>query len=205
MRTALLLMAITAFSEAFAQPSILQITLERIEPGRESEYGRIEEQLKQTCVRMGCPNAYLALESVSAPKEVWWLVMYESQADVERVAAAYAANEPLLKEMAALAALKKGLAAAPIEHMTKRLGAAAAWRVGAEPFAVIATAVEAPGVAAFESADGARFAIVAAATRADADSVAARLGAGAGVFAVRPEWSKPDEAWAAANPRLWQR
>ena len=177
---------------AQAPPPILQITIERIRPGGEVEYGRIEERLKDVCVRMGCPNAYLALEALSTPKEVWWLVMYESQADVERVAAAYAANEPLLKEMTALNALKKDIVDAPIGHMTVRCGGAApGWQVGGEPFAVIATGADAVGDAVFASASGARSGMVSAATRSDADAAAARLGGSARVFATRPEWSKP--------------
>jgi hypothetical protein len=213
-----LFIAMTTLSPAAAQspPPILQITIERIRPGGEAEYGRIEERLKDVCVRMGCPNAYLALETVSTPKEVWWLVMYESHADVERVAAAYAANEPLLKEMTALNALKKDIVDPPIGHMTARCGnESPQWQVGGEPFAVIATGADAAGAdagradaagsAVFESDSGARFSIVSAATRAAADAAAARLGARARVFATRPEWSKPDEAWVARNPRLWSR
>ena len=193
----------TTLSPALAQPPILQITIERIKPGAEAEYGRIEERLKETCVRMGCPNAYLALESAATPKEVWWLVMYESQADAERVAAAYAANEPLRKEMAALGAVKENIADAPIAHMTERRGAATSWAVGAEPFALIAMGPGTAGAATFESKNGERFAIASAETRADAEAAAARLGAR--VFVMRPEWSKPDASWVAANPRLWAR
>lgn len=203
MRTALLLFAMAALSPVLAQPPILQITIERINPGGEAEYGRIEERLKETCVRMGCPNAYLALESAAAPKEVWWLVTYEAQADVDRVAAAYAANEPLLTAMTALNMLKKDTTTAPIGYMTRRGGSPSSWRVGAEPFVVIATGADAVGAAVFESDGGVRFVIAAAASRSDADAVAARLGATARVFATRPEWSKPDEAWVTANPRLW--
>jgi hypothetical protein len=196
---------------AQAPPPILQITIERITPGGEAEYGRIEERLKDVCVRMGCPNPYLALETVSTPKEVWWLVMYESHADVERVAAAYAANEPLLKEMMALNALKKDLVDPPIGHMTARRGGeSAAWQVGGAPFAVIATGADTAradmaGSVVFESDSGACFSIASAATRAAADAAAARFGTRARVFTARPEWSKPDEAWVAWNPRLWGR
>lgn len=205
MRTTLLLIAMTTLHTAFAQPPILQITIERIEPGGEAEYARVEELLKETCVRLHCPNAYLALESVGAPKEIWWLVTYDSQGDVERVAAEYAANEPLLNEMAALTALKKDIAAAQASLMTRRQGDAAAWGIGAEPFAVIATGVSASGVPVFESEDGALFAIAGAASRTDAEASAARLGPSARIFTIRPEWSKPEASWVDANPRFWNR
>ncbi len=184
-------------------PPILQITVERVKPGAEADYGRIEERLKDVCIKMSCPNAYLALESVEGPKEVWWLVMYGSEDDVERVAAEYAANEQLLKEMSALNALKKNITYAPISHMTTRQGAPWPWRIGAELFAVIAPVEDFSHPGVFESKDGARFAIVSAATRAAADAEAAALGTAARVFATRPEWSKPDDAWVDANPQLW--
>jgi hypothetical protein len=208
MKTRLLLLAMLTPLSAAAQapPPILQITIESIRPGGEVEYGRVEERLKEVCVRLNCPNAYLALESVSPPKEVWWFVMYESQAQVKGVAAAYAANEPLLKEMAALNAFKKDIVDPPIGHMAMhREGESPAWQIGSDPFVVIATSADVVGSAVFESASGARFAIVSASTRAAADAAAMRLGADARVFAVRPEWSKPDKAWVARNPQLWGR
>jgi hypothetical protein len=194
----------------FAQqpPAILQLTIERLEPGGESKYGDIERRLLELCTRLGCPNAYLALEALAEPKEVWWFVMYQSAADIERVANAYAANQPLLDGLRELQALKQGISAVTLERTTKLhagLGDAAPWRVGSEPFAVIATSTNARRGAVFAAPDGMRFWIVSAPTRGAAEAAAAELGGSARVFEARPEWSKPETAWIAANPELWRR
>ncbi|HEX5049708.1 MAG TPA: hypothetical protein VFX89_21520, partial [Gammaproteobacteria bacterium] len=179
-------------------PALLQITTERIAPGRDAEYGAIEEHLAGVCARLRCPNDYLALESDGSPKEVWWLVAYATQADVDRVAAAYAANEPLLAELRAGAVAKKGIADDPASVLTTfrpDTGSAAAWRIGMDELVVIAETSEATVPASvFESADGRRFAVASAAGRENAAAIAARLGGGARVFAVRPSWSKPAAA-----------
>jgi hypothetical protein len=200
-----LVMAPWAFGLAADAPPILQITIEPIRPGKEAEYGSIEEDLATLCARLGCPNRYLALLSVDAPREVWWLVAYESQAEVERVAAGYANNQPLLDAMSVLTAKKDGLAEAPTERWTKHradLSDAAPWQIGATRFVVIATSA-ARGGAIFETADEQRFAIAGAETGAAATEAAARLGPSARTFEVRPTWSQPAEEWTMANPDLW--
>jgi hypothetical protein len=196
----------TASSPTLAEdaPPIVQITIERIEPGKESEYDAIEEELANVCARLGCPNSYLALLSVDAPKEVWWFVSYSSDAEVARVAAAYASNQPLLDALRVGAAKKSGIAAAPSEHMTKHrpdLSDGSPWRIGTTRFAAIAPTVGTGAV--FESADETRFTIAAASTRAAAAKAAARLGPSARVFEVRPTWSRPAREWTAANAELW--
>jgi hypothetical protein len=186
-------------------PAILQITIEPIRPGREAEYGAIEEELAALCSRLGCPNSYLALLSLDTPKEVWWLVGYESQADVERVAAAYAGNQALLDGMRALAAQKIGIADATTEYWVKQSAdsrAAVPWQIGATRFAVIG-AEGGRGGTGFETSDGRRFVLAAAKTGAAAAEVAVRLGSSARVFEVRTSWSRPAQEWTAANPELW--
>ncbi len=189
-------------------PPILQVTVERLEPGGESKYAEIERRLLEVCTRLRCPNAYLALESVAAPKEVWWFVMYESAGDVERVANAYAADQPLLDGMRELQALKQGISTVTLERTTERQAGstnAAPWRVGGDRFAVIATEANAGRGAMFAAPDGMRFWILSAQTRAAAEAAAAELGGNARIFEARPEWSKPDTRWVAANPELWSR
>jgi hypothetical protein len=188
-------------------PPILQITIERLEPGREAQYGDLERRLLEVCTRLSCPNAYLALESVAAPKEVWWLIMYESAAEVERVGNAYATNQPLLDSMRELQALKTGISAVTGEHITKLQvdsSDASPWRVGSEPFVMIATSTDAGRGAVFAAPDGTRYSIVSAPTRVAAEVAAAELGENAQVFEARPEWSRPDIDWVAANPELWR-
>jgi hypothetical protein len=200
----LIAMLTPSTSSADQAPAILQITIERIHAGAEVRYGELEERMAETCVRLDCPNSYLALESVDAPKEVWWLVEYATDADVERVKQAYEQNRPLLSALADLAALKSDITDMPVEHMTKHRGdlSIATWRIGSEPFVVIATGAGTGSV--FESAEQAMFTVVSVASPADADAVAAKLGPSTRVFRVRPSWSRPAALWVAANPELWQ-
>lgn len=192
-------------SRADQPPAILQITIERIHTGGEIRYSELEERMAETCVRLECPNSFLALESVAAPKEVWWFVEYATDAEVELIRQAYALNPPLLTALADLAVFKKGITDTPIEHMTKHradLSIAGPWRVGSEPFVAIAT--QATSGKVFESGEGVMFTVVSAGSLAEADAVAATLGQRARVFRVRPSWSRPAEFWVAANPELWQ-
>ena len=185
--------------------AILQITVERIHAGGEARYGELEERMAETCMRLGCPNSYLALESVAPPKEVWWFVEYPTDAEVERVRRTYEQSRLLLTALADLAALKEDITDAPVEHMTKHradLSIAAPWRIGSEPFVAIAT--EAAAGSVFESAEHAMFTVVSAASLVEANAVAAKLGPSARVFRVQPSWSRPAELWIAANPELWQ-
>jgi hypothetical protein len=198
-------MLASQMSNAEQPPAILQITIERILPGGEPAYGELEERMAKACARLGCPNPYLALESVDAPKEVWWFVEHAEEAAVERLGRAYAANRPLLDALNDLAAQKKGITEAPIEHIARyqsERSVAEPWRVGSEPFAVIA--IGAGRGAVFESAQLATFTVVSAPSLERARAAAADLRSNARVLRVRASWSRPAAVWVAANPVLWK-
>ncbi len=191
-------------------PYLLQIVQERLNPDAEQAYGNVEEALARLCGRMNCPNRYLALASLDLPREVWWLNIYGSQADVERVRQGYASNPTLLSAMQELAAGKKGLTSESIELMTTcrpDLSDGSAWLIGERRFAVIFemdASVKAPGTV-FEVPDGRAFVFSAASTRSDAERLVINLGKNARVFEVRPEWSLPYDVWVTRNPDLWKR
>jgi hypothetical protein len=103
-----------------------------------------------------------------------------------------------------LAALKKDITDRPVAHMTKHrpdLSVESQWRIGVEPFVVIATS-EARG-AVFESAEPAMFTIIGASSLDGATAAAAAIGVSARVLRVNPSWSYPESAWVAARPGLW--
>src|SRR5882762_5098512 len=123
---------------AQSPPSLLQIVQERLNPDAEPVYGKIEEQLAALCARMNAPNRYLALASLTLPREVWWLNAYASPADVDRIAEAYARNMELMTAMRELAQGKKGLASDPIDLMATLRGDlsdASPWLIGELRFA----------------------------------------------------------------------
>jgi hypothetical protein len=191
-------------------PALLQIVQERLNPNAEAAYGKIEEELARLCTRMDSPNRYLALASLTLPREVWWLNMYASQTDVDRVAEGYARKTALTAAMRQLAQGKQGLTTDPIDIMTTfrpDLSDSSPWRIGELPFAVVLqTPMPAKAAGAvFQSPKGGSFVLVAAASRKDSDRMVSVFGRNARIFVVRPEWSRPYDKWVSLNPRLWRR
>jgi hypothetical protein len=203
---ALLAMSLSAESP----PPLLQIVRERLNPDAEQAYGKIEEELARLCERMNSPNRYLAFASESLPREVWWLNTYASQADVDRVAQGYARNSALTTALLELSQGKKGLTSEPVDLMTtlrRDLSDVSSWRIGELPFAVILEVrapAQAPG-AVFQAPDGRAFVFAAAADHEEAGRLITVLGGDARLFEVRPQWSRPYDAWVARNPVLWKR
>ena len=52
---------------------ILQIYREPLKPGSEDAYRAIEEDTARVCANLKCPHPHLAMESLTGPREVWWL------------------------------------------------------------------------------------------------------------------------------------
>ena len=189
-------------------PALLQIVRERLLPGMEEDYGRIEEQLARACSRLGAPNRYLALASMTRPMEVWWLNMFCSEEAVASVAEGYSRNTPLMTALRELAVRKTGMTEAPIDLMTKfrpDLSSPNAWRIGELRYAAVLelkTPVKSAG-AVFQSPDGGAFVLSAAADYNDAERRASDLGPVGRIFEVQPPWSRPEDRWISVNPELW--
>src|ERR1700746_1764510 len=90
-------------------PRSLQICRDFIEPGRDLAFRAIEEDAARICAELSCPNAHLAMESLTGTKEVWWLTPYESDADRARVADGYAGNPPLVAALGRISKRKVGV------------------------------------------------------------------------------------------------
>ena len=188
---------------------LLLIVQERLKPAAAEAYADIESQIARLCARLKCPHPYLALESLQTPKEVWWLNMFASEAEKDRVEQEYARNEPLMTELGPLSSHKQALTDPPTTVLTRHrpeLSTGAAFQITGARFFVIATSDErskAEG-AVFESSSGQYFVFASAASRADADRIATRAGAGSAIFAVQPLWSFPADAWVVADPAFWK-
>jgi hypothetical protein len=188
---------------------LLLIVQEQLKPNGEEAYDRIERELAMASAHLGCPNPYLALESVTGVKAVWWLNSFVSDADQQRVMQAYEQNTALMAELVRLAQPKAALTEPPVTILTRwrdDLSRGGAWSITGARFVVIAVTNddgESDG-SVFESPDGRRFMFTPSATRDEADRLAASVGSGARVFAVRPAWSFPTEAWVAADPQFWR-
>jgi hypothetical protein len=190
-------------------PPFIYVYRERLKPGVEAEYGKVEEDAAHICARLECPNPYLALESVRGPREVWWLNAFASETDRDRVYRGYEQNLALKAALQDITRRKQGLIFEPDETLAtyrSDLSDGSSWRMlGARFFAmtVMDAARKADGCV-FEAPNAKWFVVVPAATRSEADRKAATAGPGTKVFAIRPAWSLPAEAWIAADPDFWQ-
>jgi hypothetical protein len=190
-------------------PAILQVVREPVNAGAEAEYDRIESDTARKCAELRCPHAYLGVESLTGPREVWWFNGYDSAADQEQVADAWARNKRALAILGRNSRLKARLTGRAIEAFAsyrKDLSAGPPWLVGRGRFLVITMTRSAPRAngTVFETNDGTRFVIVPARTREEADAAAAAAGAGSRAFAVRPSWSHPGDDWIASDPEFWR-
>jgi hypothetical protein len=190
-------------------PPLLQIVRDKLKPGTEQDYGKIEEELARACFRLGAPNPYLALASITPPADVWWLNMYASESAGDRIKEGYERNTALMTTLRELSAKKVGLTDVPIDLMTKfrnDLSSSDAWRIGELRYAVVQElqAAASSAGAVFESAEGLAFVLVAAADRQTAEQRALPLGPAARIFEVRPRWSLPHDRWVSTNPQLWR-
>jgi hypothetical protein len=205
----LLMMASMQVAAPARPPHILQVFREPLKPRVEAEYDRIESDTARKCAALRCPHPYLALESVTGPREVWWFNGYDSAADQKEVVDAWVRNKAALALLARNSKRKARLTDKPIEVFASYrddLSAGPPWLIGRGRFLVITVSKNGPRVngAVFETDDGIRFVIGPARTREEADAAAAGAGAQSRVFAVRPSWSHPAEDWIAADPEFWR-
>src|SRR5438552_5040276 len=191
-------------------PQMLQIVRESLNEGSEAAYRTIEEDAARICADLNCPNAHLAMESLTGPKEVWWLTPYESESDRQRVANGYASNRTLMAALQDVLRHKQGLVGAPIDvlaHYRDDLSGQAPWKVrGTRFFVVTVTSGDPPVVGAvFEVPDGTRFIFRSARTLHEAESLAAEASSKTTtILAVQPYWGMPANDWIAADPEFWQ-
>jgi hypothetical protein len=195
-------------------PQILQIYRDFVKPGSEAEYGRVEEDAARICAELNAPNAYLAIESLTGAKEVWFFNGYGSRAAIKQIGDAYAKNAPLMAALEGISQRKADMIGKPIDIFTDYRPDSTRgepWNMSQGRFlAILIMEGSLKGSlgmdgTVFEAEDGTAFVIQPARTREEAEAKAAAAGAGARVFAVRPEWSKPAKEWVAADPEFWER
>jgi hypothetical protein len=188
-------------------PQILQVYRDFPKSGSFEEYGKIEEDAAHICTEFDCPHPYIALESLTGHKEVWFLNGYKSHAEREKVALDYANNPPLMAALKDIARRKSALVFEPIElfaNLRPGMSRGTPWTLGQSRF-VIATltilSLKVEGTV-FETEDGKRLIMNSAQSSKEARALAA-ASQDTHVFAVRPLWSIPDRKWSAADPAFW--
>ena len=124
---------------------ILFIAREPLVAGREDAYREIEEQTGRLSVELGCPHPYLAMESLTGPKEIWWFNGFESPEDQNRIARAYASNAPFsaaLKRNSERKAPVTGKVTETVARYRPDLSSGAPWILGEARFLVITVTKE---------------------------------------------------------------
>jgi hypothetical protein len=176
-------------------PKILQVYRDFPKPESFSEYAKIEEDAARICAELRCPHPFLAMESLTGPKEVWFLNGYKSQADREKVALDYANNPKLMVALQEIAARKNGLIGDPMElfaNFRQGMSRVPLWTLGQSNF-VVATltllSLKVEGTV-YETEDGKRLIMKSAQSRGEAQKLAA-ASPDTQIFAVRPQWSMP--------------
>lgn len=203
-------LVVTLRKEPSSQPEILQICREPLKAGSEVEYQAIEEETARLAATLGCPHPYLAAESLTGPKEVWWFNSFRSSSEQQQVSDAYAKNLPLMEALQRNGKRKAPLTGAAHElraRYRRDLGAGRPWNVGEGRFLVIAIPKQNFDIegAMFATDHGELVIVSAFRTREEADTAKRLAGDEAHVFAVRPSWSFPAQEWIGADPDFWQR
>lgn len=190
-------------------PQILQIYRDFLRPGSDAAYAKIEQDAARTCKELGCPHPYLAIESLSGPKEVWFFNGYVSAAEQKQVGDDYARNAGLTAALNQISASNNGLlASAPANVFTdyrEQLSSGTPWIMGHGRFLVITVTLSKTEIAGtvFEAEDGTRFIVRPARTRNQADAEASASGTETRVFAVHPDWSLPALDWIGVDRQFW--
>jgi len=189
-------------------PPILFIAREPLVAGRENTYRKIEEETARLSAKLGCPHPYLAMESLTGPKEIWWFNGFDSPEDQRRVAEGYERNAPFSAALKKNRDRKAAVTGTVIEVVAKYrpdLTSGVPWILGHGRFVVIVVTKDRPSSpgTVFQAADGAFFLFSPARTRKQANHLAASI-PGSTVVVVRPSFSFPAKDWVAANPRFWR-
>ena len=205
---ALLLGLVMQPSAPMQPPQILFIAREPLQPGGEKEYWEIEEETARLSVQLGCPHPYLAAESLTGPKEIWWFNGFDSPEDEKQVAEAYAKNVPFSAALKKNSDRKTKVSGKPTEVTARYrpdFTSGTPWILGHGRFLVIAVSKGRPPGAGtvFEAADGTCFVIASAGTRKEAERISASL-PDSRVFAIRPSISFPAKDWVAADRQFWR-
>jgi hypothetical protein len=100
-------------------PQFLNVYRESVKAANIDAYDAIEREAVHTCKGLKCPNAYFAFESGVDTRQVWFLSLFDSQQDLDRVAAIYAQNAELNAAMARIAESKEDIVTPPENTVVK--------------------------------------------------------------------------------------
>jgi hypothetical protein len=189
-------------------PRLLQIHCETVVAGAHQAYHAIETDTARRCSSLGCPHAYLALQALAEPREVWFLNGFESASEQQSVVDAYRGNARLMEALTRNGQRKAALTTNPhsvVASYRADFSRGAPWTMGGGRFLVVGAGTTSQGFlgTVFEAPDATHFDLRAAATLADAEA-ARSTDPSSRILTVRPSWSFPAPDWIAADPALWE-
>jgi len=195
---------------------ILQLVREFVLPGHEDEYRQVESGTARACAALGCPHPHLALETVEAPMEVWWLNLFESDDHRQRVTRAYVANVELMRALGINGERKARITGRPFDIVTRHRPDLSEHRdlglAGIRFLAALIVVVSAdtgagsstlPGGIVFDADDGTRLTLAPGRSEAEVRAHAPGASIGVTILEVQPRWGVPAPEWIAADPEFW--
>jgi len=191
-------------------PQILEVAREYLKPGAVQAVHKIEVDAAQICIGLKFPHRYLVFESLTGPKEFWYLNAFDLQAELDEVSREYEGNKALTSALAENLKRKAPYLAAESTNVflndRTELSGGTPWVMGHGRFLATAWTKGSAGTGGtvLEGPDGNRLVTRAVRMRAEAESMAAAAGAGTHVFAVHPELGWPDEEWVTADSEFWR-
>ena len=189
-------------------PSLLLLAKEKILSGKMVAYDTNESRIAATCARLRCPHPYLALRSISAPDEIWWLNEYVTAAEKSSADAKWQ-DHPSIKVLRPLGVRKDSLRQVLKTTLLRRIAEASPgppWSIAGTRFLLFGDVGEAAGLSGsvFEAPDGRQIVIAAAADLSEAQQRAAPYGRSVSILAVERRWSFPSTEWISADSVFWR-
>jgi hypothetical protein len=190
-------------------PAILQIHRDTLKPGTAAAFKAAEDEAAQACRQLNCPHPHFAIEAMTGPwtGEVWWLNGFATEAERQRIIAAYASNAPLTAALAKVGQHRLEVIASDVDVFANHRAdlSRGAWQVAGARFFVVVVTDRSSTLdgAVFETVERVRYIFRATRTRDEADAIAAATGPLGGVFAVRPSWGMPAQHWIDSDPEFW--
>jgi hypothetical protein len=191
-------------------PKILEVYREYLKPNAARELRKIEVDSAQICIRLKFPHRYLVLESVTGPKEFWYLNAFESQEEIDEVGRLYEGNSELKTALAENLKRKDPYLEAESSNVFMKyrgdLSGHMPWQMGNGRFLIVTWSKRsaAGDGTVFEDAEGTQLVLQAARTRTEARSIALTAGKGASVLKIHPELGWPDAGWVKDDPEFWR-
>jgi hypothetical protein len=207
-----LILIVTLLVQMPANAQSLQILFVAREfwlPGHQTDLTRIESHAAEVCIGLGVPHPYLGIESVTGPKEVWYLNGLRSSEEYREVNEAYNKNHELTAAMARFARDRETYESQPAKQGAAMyradLSLGVEWKMGMDQYLVILVAKNASAGkgAVFVNEDGEQFVVSSAKTLGAAKEKQSVMGPESTIFIVRPEFSLPAAEWVANDPAFW--